>query len=299
MLNVGVSPTVQNCEFTDNYAYMFGGAVLNYAGAPVFEHVRFASNGVGAGNDAPTMYGGGAANVSSQAVFRDCTFEKNKASDAGGAVASWMRGARPLAPVFREDVFTANEARYGAAMFNINDAASAAKPWIAPWTINSLFYGNSSTRPNTYGGTIVNAGAQAHPVFLSCTVADNVATAITGGMQNVQSAPVVMNSIFAGNLDPFQTDEISSDASSTPWVGYSDIQSGWSGSGTGNIADDPLFTNPATQNFTLQSSSTCIDTGLDLAATLPPALTEYVDHDLDYESRPGSSAGYDMGCYEN
>jgi hypothetical protein len=212
----------------------------------------------------------------------------------GGAVASWMRGERPLAPVFREDVFTANTAPFGAAMFNINDEAAAGYPWRAPWTINSLFYGNTATRPSAYGGTIVNAGAHAHPVFLSCTVADNVATAITGGMQNVASAPVVMNSIF-WNVPVAGFVEIASDASSTPWVGYSDVQNGWSGSGTGNISVSPEF---APGDYHLLSVSPCIDAGLDLAATLPPALTDYVDHDLDYESRSTTESGYDMGCYE-
>ena len=59
------------------------------------------------------MYGGAAMNVSSQAEFRDCAFEQNQASYAGGAVASWMRGERPLAPVFRENVFAANTAIIG------------------------------------------------------------------------------------------------------------------------------------------------------------------------------------------
>ena len=72
---------------------------------------------------------------------------------------------------------------------------------------------------------------------------------------------------------------------------YSDISDG--DAGTGNISEDPLFLDPANDDYHLTSESPCIDTGTDLGLT----------DDFEGDSRPldGDSNGtaeYDMGADE-
>ncbi|MCK4654592.1 MAG: hypothetical protein KAU01_09100, partial [Candidatus Cloacimonetes bacterium] len=51
---------------------------------------------------------------------------------------------------------------------------------------------------------------------------------------------------------------------------YSDIEDGWTG--TGNINSDPMFVNPGSGDYHLQSTSPCIDAG-DPASPLDPDST--------------------------
>jgi hypothetical protein len=160
--------------------------------------------------------------------------------------------------------------------------------------VNLLVHGNQSTGlEGAADGSILTMGAGLSPSFVHCTVADNTGAMLTGGLQAVESNPLVVNSIFWGNHGPDQTCEICSDPAWDPSVWYSDIQEGWSGTGAGNIDVLPGFVE---DSYWLDTGSQCIDTAFDLPS-LYPWTTGYVDHDLVPNPRPVGS-GYDMGCYE-
>jgi hypothetical protein len=133
------------------------------------------------------------------------------------------------------------------------------------------------------------------PSFVHCTVADNTGDVLTGGLQAVESNPIIVNSIF-WNVPFSGYQEIVHDNPMAMWVVHSDIQGGWSGSGWGNKNSDPQF---PVVGYELQEGSPCIDSGLDLSPyTL---LQEFFDHDLVGNTRPVTLVGpeqYDMGCYE-
>jgi hypothetical protein len=172
-----------------------------------------------------------------------------------------------------------------------NDPSTAA-----PFHVNLLVHGNSSTGWNGQAdSSILTVGAGLSPSFVHCTVADNTGALLTGGLQAVESNPLVVNSIFWGNHVGL-VEEISHPNPMAMLVMNSDIQSGWSGSGSGNIDSDPSF---KLDWYDLQSDSDCIDSGLDLSPyTL---LQEFFDHDLVGNTRPVTLVGpeqYDMGCYE-
>jgi parallel beta-helix repeat protein len=67
---------------------------------------------------------------------------------------------------------------------------------------------------------------------------------------------------------------------------YDDWESAY-GSSTSSVEADPLMTNPASDDFTLQSNSPCINTGTNVGLTL--------DYDGNEVPR---GAGYDIGAYE-
>ncbi|HUU96658.1 MAG TPA: choice-of-anchor Q domain-containing protein, partial [Phycisphaerae bacterium] len=95
------------------------------------------------------------------------------------------------------------------------------------------------------------------------------------------SAPVVTNCILWGDSAP----EIIGGAS----VYYSDVEGGWTGTGSDNTDTDPLFDDPDNGDYHLTGDSPCIDAGDNNAVS--------VITDLDGKPRIVGDA-VDMGAYE-
>ena len=154
--------------------------------------------------------------------------------------------------------------------------------------VNSLFQDNHA---GEWGGAI--STTHVFPRINNCTFFNNTAGSSGGayyGNPNAD-APFVYNSIFWDNspdhLDVVTTNEY--------WhVSYSNIQGGWTGPGSNNIDEDPVFASPATGDFHLAWGSPCIDSGISLRS---------VTEDLDGVLRPHDGTGdgtarSDMGAYE-
>jgi parallel beta-helix repeat protein len=151
------------------------------------------------------------------------------------------------------------------AKFYSNGSVGSSNMWagigIDSGTINvqnCFVYRNNNKGIGIDGGTA--------NVYFS-TIADNANYGLyrNGGTMTAKSC------IIWGNGDDLNG------ASAT----YSDIEDG--DAGTGNISQNPLFVNPAVDDYHLQSSSPCIDYGADVPGTND-------DYDFDGDSRP-----YDMG----
>jgi len=239
--------------------------------------------------------GGGMYNWSSSLVVTNCTFSANLAAAYGGGMCnSWYSS-----PTVTNCTFSANSAMHGGGMNN---------DYSSPTVTNCTFSGNSAT---WYGGGMRNYYSS--PTVTNCTFSGNWAT-YGGGMFNYSYSPVVTNCTFFGNSATYgdgmynwesspvvtncilwgdSPDEIY-DSGSTPVVTYCDVQGGYSG--VGNIDADPLFVNPAADDYHLQSGSPCIDTGSNAAPSLP--TTDFEGDPRIVDGNGDGSAVADMGVDE-
>ena len=154
---------------------------------------------------------------------------------------------------------------------------------------NVLVYGNK-----TYNAPVVNVDTGVTAKFFNCTIANN--TTVVGtvcGIGGNGSAEFV-NCILYGNMDASRDVEFSDTLASRTLshcccFGYAPEP------GDTNLGANPLFTDAAHGDFTLQATSPCVDAGCDVEGGL--------DHDLNGDPRPidGRGAGIalnDIGCYE-
>jgi parallel beta-helix repeat protein len=142
----------------------------------------------------------------------------------------------------------------------------------------SLTIANNLIRGNAVGISVAG-GATPHLVY-NTLVSNNVAGV---AVNDAGSQASVVNSIL---WDTGTAISYTNGTSIT--VAFSDLQGGWTGSGEGNIDDDPRFRFPGLAIFRLLESSPCIDRGTPLSAPLD---------DLLGVSRPQGD-GYDMGAFE-
>jgi hypothetical protein len=157
-----------------------------------------------------------------------------------------------------------------------------------PVVSNTLIANNASLGSAPQCGGICTEGWGA-PEIINCTIVNN----LPGGIFTVSGDGVDMtNSIVWGNERyQIETDE------SVPVVSFCDVQGGYPGEG--NIDADPCFFDPsagvgidydgANANWTLQSSSPCINSGTE---------TYFPETDLAGSQRVYSDI-VDLGAYEN
>jgi len=231
------SPTLIGCPFNTNTATNRGGGMsnVNYS-SPTLTNCTFY------GNTATTSHGGGMYNLThSSPALTNCTFDGNMSTGQdGGGVCNHSDSS----PTFTDCAFTGNSAFQGGGMFNYEGSS--------PTLTNCTFDDNTATADD--GGGMYNDN-YASPVVTNCTFTGNSAADAGGGMRNeFHSSPMLTNCIFWDNMD-----EIFDSGESYPTVTYCDVQGGYTG--TGNIDADPMFVNPAADNYCLQQGSPCIDFG--------------------------------------
>ena len=219
------------------------------------------------------LQGGGINDIESDPVITNCIFLGNYAT-TGGGMKNWKSSA-----VIEKCRFEANRATigYGGAIYS---------DYLCYGTItNCIFHLNEAS---SRGGAI--AYHMAYPYITNCTFSKNEAAYAGGAIYTNTGGPRVKNCIFWDNTP----DELLFVTGSTwPYVKYSDIKGGYSGTGSDNIDDDPEFVNSPI-DLHLQPGSPCIDTGTN---------TDAPDEDIDGLLRPQDGDGdgtavCDMGAYE-
>lgn len=277
------SPTVRNCIFIGNTAGCGGGGVFN----------------------------DGNTNGTANPIFEKCTFESNNGGVAGGAF--YNNGNEGMAsPQFIHCKFIANEVdlsnvAYGGACYNLGKNANGN---ASPTFINCLFQENASYA----GGGIYNLGlgGNANPNIINCTFYRNSATANGGTIYanagNVADAgnadPYVVNSIFLGNTaapflgDIFRINYGEVKVENCLFDVAADCGELFSGTGppvvclgTNLYSADPLFTDEATEDFSLSPNSPAINAGIS-------GPIDSIPLDLNCASRIQQGA-VDLGAFES
>jgi len=266
MRNESGSPTVRNCSFIKNFAFVFGAAMFNFTGSPNVTDCMFAMNFLGPYNQG-NAGGAAMANIQESPVLSNCTFVDNKSCERGAAMYNYWTEVQLRNCVFSEN---SNFGGFscGGAMYNCGGKV---------FLDNCLFSENMSKDDS--GGAITN-DYECEAVLNNCTFVGNHAKALGGGIFNESEVNIVSltNCIFWANSDMGGTDESAQIESETEdlVINYSCVK-GWTGifGGVGNIGSDPKFVAGLLGDYYLSQiaagqviNSPCVDTGSDSAGNL-------------------------------
>jgi hypothetical protein len=263
------SPSITSCVISGNSAEIGGGMFCGPSCQPTVTKCVFSEN-------SSDMQGGGVAlDHSFFPTFDRCIFQDNSADMDGGG----MHLAYQSYPNLMKCVFQGNTTLENGGGMSLEEECS-------PVLENCTFAGNKAEMD---GGAII-CHTDCHPGLNYCTFADNESEFDGGGMY---IGPGCFINVYSSIFWDDAPDEIQDNSGNTNLYSC-DIEGGWTGSGSGNIDDNPLFAKPGywdgdnwvKGDYHLLGGSPCIDAG-----------TVAGDDDIDNESRP-QDGGYDIGSDE-
>ena len=239
------APTIVDCIFQDNRAWLGGGIHLESAD-PTIRGCTFRDN--------QAAYGGGVDMGGSAPLIEDCDFISNDATATGGALACRVGDDA----IVRNCRFVGNSSPHGAAL-----VTWASRPQFEM----CLFTGS------TGGSGVIKARQASALVFRSCTFAGNdTGQGVFVPRFETGFAPTIRleHTIIAFNASGPAVDLLNDGADVTlecsdifgnpggDWSGLIAPQAGVDG----NFSADPLFCDPDNGNLTLRSDSPCAPPGV-------------------------------------
>ena len=254
------------------------------------------------GSGSGSNWGGGIRCFSSSPTITNCIISGN--TGYAGAGISCESGS---SPAITNCIISENTALIGGGIYCKNSSPTITDCTISgntgTWTSGGIGCDSGSSAIITNcvisGNTAGDGGGiysyTSSPSITNCTIRGNTATQNGGGITCDSSSPSVKNTILWGN----SPNEIYLTGSSIT-VTYSNVDQDGYAENDGNIRQDPLFVDPATENFRLQPTSPCID-----AATSDGAPSEDMeafpryDDPLVTNTGGGTDPYYDMGAYEH
>lgn len=172
------SPSIKDNTFTENSADSGAGIANAGTSNPTIEHNTFDSNSANTG--------GGIFDYYTSPTINDNTFTGNTASNSGGAICNYQSSA-----IITNNIFDSNVATdKGGAIFN----QSIGSPIID----KNLFLNNSTTDFLGMGGAITNE-QNTSPIISNCVFYNNTTAGGGGGIDNKDSSPSIINSVFYKN----------------------------------------------------------------------------------------------------
>jgi len=189
--------------------------------------------------------GGGISITSSSPTLDDLIIENNTTLSDGGGIDIIQDNTSTISNIIVRN----NEASWGGGIYLHGDVSYNNSPVIYNVEISNNHAGTNA------GGLYVRDGAT--PTLYNLTIYGNSTNGAGGGLLTWYGTSVaeIKNSIVYSNTPTNVENHSGGSVNAT----YSNIQGGWSG--TGNIDADPLFVDPDNGDYTLQSSSPCIDAG--------------------------------------
>jgi len=174
--NNGSSPKITNCTFSENTATYYGGAMYNDWSSPTVTYSNFISNTCG-------FMGGGIYNKDSSPTVSNCTFSNNTVTDTTIGFGGAMCNATST-PTVSNCTFSGNSAAEGGGISNES---------CSPMITYCKFSSNTASK---CGGAIRNSRNSA--TIKNCSFNEN--TAISGGaIRNTEASPKITNCTFSGN----------------------------------------------------------------------------------------------------
>lgn len=276
--NAGTLDIVR-CSFTNNTAYIGGGAILLASPGRVRDS-DFDDNRVTGSN----QYGGGAISLNAAgSIIENCLFRGNASPAShsihgGGAIYADKGGTIERCRFFHNSCNT-----QGGAIRH--DSGSLV-------VRSCLFAGNKSGT----GGALAISEAAAAAVVEASTFTGNQATGVGGGVAVVAGSAALRGNIVWGNTGSSSANSnlgLTGGAVEIAATCATPLQSG-----AGNIDSDPLFVDPGSDvgqahvlgDYQLQPESPCINSG---------ANQDWMVLAVDLDGNPRFSGGVvDMGAYE-
>jgi hypothetical protein len=296
------SPQIINCNISDNGAWGNGGGIYITASSVSIINSKMAGNWGAWG----AMGGAIFCSASSVVTINDSIINFNQVSDGtGGGIyadssslqvintaishsgGGWGYGGG-FALISIASILELNKCTISGNHMDLGGGIYCY--FSAPDIINCVISNNRALR----GGGIYCVSSS--PKIINSIITNNIAEGYEGGgiYCDDVSSPVIKNCILWGNSAYQNAGNQIYNASGSAIVQYSNVdQDGYgnpdgSADSSGNIRLNPLFVDPGNNDFHLQATSPCVDTGTDTGAP---------NDDKDGIPRP-QSAGFDMGAYE-
>jgi len=272
--------TIQNGSTGNTYPDNRGGGIRCGNASPTI------INNIIKNNSAPGYkgYGGGISCFESSPMISNNTIRNNSAGYNAGGIVCWDNSS----PTIENNTIMDNSADYGGGISCYLNSS--------PLLINNVIAGNSV---RWFGGAI-HCENDSNLIITNNTITGNYAQVSGGAIQCRNGvAPVIVNTILWGNIPQeiyFREPQPGLDPCAVT-ISYSNVQGGKNGIVTndngivywleGNIDADPLFVDPSSDDYHLQSGSPCIDAGTPSGAPL---------YDIEGKKRDEIP---DMGAYES
>ncbi|MFN8397888.1 MAG: choice-of-anchor Q domain-containing protein [Bacteroidia bacterium] len=287
-VNGDAKTTFTDCAFEYNTCDKLGGAVWNHGASPWFVTCQFLRNS--SSIDGGAMYNDGANFLIANPRLTSCILEENSATGNGGAIYN-QAFQGDASPFVIWSKFIANSADNGGAIYN-DCVGNAGSGQIQATFYNCLFSRNHSTNRGGVAYNIGNGGST-RPAFASCSFAGNVAGA--GHLFYSTQSNGGTCSVRTYNMASYgQTGTISSMSGGAFIEAYGGMYEPALGAicyGSCYLGGNPMFTNAAADDLTLQPNSVAIDAGIN--SWVIPMFP------LDLAGNPRIQGGViDFGAYE-
>ncbi len=226
---------VERCTFTANQSLNYGAVCMSNGYGLVMRDCQFQDN-------ISNLVGGGFAGFAGACLLERCSFSRNLAQgayNASGGATYWDLAATGT---MIDCEFIDNHADLRAGALKVFRGAQVT-------AIDCTFLGNKSVEGGGVGLDMNNATVH----LINCTLSENSGPEGGGVWVGPAAHVTITNSILWGDT-PF---EIGDPSTGTVAVAYSIVQGGWDG--TGNIDEDPLFSDATAGDYSLSSFSACID----------------------------------------
>ena len=281
------NPKLTNLVIMNNEAYNYGGGLtILDCSAAFLDEIEFCDNQSG-------CYGGNLYISNSNIIMRNSNFTGGNAFSYGGGIICYD-SILDLENIQICD----NNSSFGAGIYSDGCNISLKKSMInsngsetgsAIKGINSdIEIINCIIADNAcFQSGVITCSASNEVYIINSILVNNSAQEPAGSL--FEGIDFIFNSILYNNAEPqLDTNTI---------VQYSNIQGGWGG--IGNIDCDPIFLNPAEDDYHLQNNSPCIGAGIDEIA-IDDIWYYAPEFDIEGNPRPNPTGSMpDIGAYEN